>query len=123
MLEVRRPAPLVLVVVDEPLYLARRPAALIELGRLEYLLDEALLVFGVEDLEALREVRLPPVHAQQTVSDAVESADPERGTGDPEQPLDAPPHLARRLVGEGDREDSMGRDILGLNEPGDAVGE
>jgi len=56
-----RPAPLVLVVVDEPLHLARHPAALVELGRLEDFLDEALLVLGVEDLKALAEVRLAPV--------------------------------------------------------------
>ena len=43
--------------------------------------------------------------------------------GRPRIPLDAGPHLARRLVGEGDRE-NPGRTCLdGGDEPGDAVGE
>ena len=53
------------------------------------LLDQALLVFAVEDLEALRQARLAPVQAQQAVADAVEGADPERRGGQAELRLDA----------------------------------
>ena len=35
--------------------------------------------------------------------------------------LDAAAHLARRLVGEGHGEDAVGRDMLHLHEPGDAM--
>jgi len=121
--EVLRAVALVLVVIDEPLHLARHPARLVVLGRLQHLLDEALLVLGVEDLEALGELRLAPVHAQQAVRDAVEGADPERRPRQAEQLLDARAHLAGGLVGEGDREDAVRRGALGLDHPGDAVRE
>ena len=53
------------------------------------LLDEALLVLGVEDLEALRQAGLAPVQPQQAVRDAVEGADPQRAARHAEQLLDA----------------------------------
>src|SRR3712207_1661975 len=41
----------------------------------------------------------------------------------PAQVLNASPHLARRLVGEGHSEDAVTWDLLDLHEVGDAVGE
>src|SRR5947207_11928315 len=60
-----------------------------------YLLDEALLILGVEDLEALSEIRLAPVQPQQPVCDAVKGADPQSAAGHTEQSLDASTHLPR----------------------------
>src|SRR5204862_223315 len=60
-LELPRAAAFVLVGIDEPLHLARHPARLVELRRPDDLLDEALLILGVADLEALSEVRLAPL--------------------------------------------------------------
>src|SRR5947207_15722102 len=86
-----------------------------------YLLDEALLILGVEDLEALSEIRLAPVQPQQPVCDAVKGADPQSAAGHTEQSLDASTHLPRLLVGEGHGQDAVGRDALGLDQPRDAV--
>ena len=61
--------------------------------------------------------------AQEAVGDAVERADPHPSDGAFEDRLDAPPHLARRLVGEGDGEDPGGACLPGRDEPRDAVGE
>jgi hypothetical protein len=63
------------------------------------------------------------VQRLSSVRDPVERADPQRPCRDPEQPLDAPAHLACCLVGEGDGEYPVGRGPLGLDEPGDAVGQ
>ena len=41
--------------------------------------------------------------------------------GSAQHGLDAPTHLARRLVGEGDREDAVRRDVLDLHQPRDAM--
>jgi len=80
-LECRRPVALVLVLVDEPLDLARHPAGLVELHGLDDFLDEPQLVLAIEDLEALRQIRLAPVQAQQPVRDAVERAHPHGPAG------------------------------------------
>ncbi len=84
-LQILRAAAFILVGVDEALHFARRPAVLVEILRLQHLLDEAALVFGVEDLEVLRQLRVAPVKAQQAVRDAVEGADPQRRAGQAEQ--------------------------------------
>ena len=122
-LEVLGAQALVLLRVDEPRHLARHPARLVEAEPADQALDEALLVLGVEDREALRQAGLAPVHAQQPVRDAVEGADPQRCRGQAELRLDARTHLARRLVGEGHGEDAVRRDALDLHQPGDAVRE
>src|SRR5690349_19944784 len=96
---------LVLAVVDEPLQLARHPAALIELRGLEDPADEALLILGVEDLATLGGLGLAPVDTQQPVGDDVERADSQPSARDTEQPLHTPTHLSGRLVGEGDGQD------------------
>ena len=85
------------------------------------LLDQALLVLAVEDLETLRQTRLAPVHAQQAMADAVERADPERSGRQAELRLDAMAHLGGGLVGERDGQDAVRRDALDLHQPLDAV--
>ena len=126
-LEIRRPLAFVLGAIDEPGRLARRKARLVEAERGDRALDQALLVVAVEDLEGLRQPGLAPVLAQQAMSDAVESADrqPARAQqrGAFEQRLCARAHLARGLVGEGDREYRPRRGALDFEQPADAMGE
>ena len=119
--EVLGAAPLVLLFVDEPLRLARRPLGIVQVELADHPLHQAELIVAVEDLEALWQVGLLPVGTQQAVGQAVEGAHPHAAHGIAEQLLDARAHLPRRLVGEGDREDAPGRDPLHLDQPGDAV--
>jgi hypothetical protein len=86
-------------------------------------LDEALLVFGIQDLEALRQPASRQCMRQQPVADAVKRADPERRRGHAELRFDAVAHLGRGLVRERDGEDAVRRDALDLHEPLDAVRE
>ena len=79
-------------------------------GRLERggdALDHAHLVVRVHHLEAFRQSGLAPVQAQQPVREAVEGADPHAARAVLQQRLDAPAHLGRGLVGEGDREHAV----------------
>ena len=83
----------------------RRPAALVEVGRLDHLLDQPLLVVGVEDGEAglagrparrgARSIRTPMAWKVPSHMPCDAAAD---------QLLDPLGHLARGLVGEGDRQ-------------------
>jgi hypothetical protein len=120
-LDVRRAQPLVLLPVDVPLCLLRRPARLVELQLAAHALHQAQLVIAVEDLEILRQARLLPVHFQQAVGEAVERADPETVRGHLQHVLDTPAHFPRRLVGKGHGENRMRRELLGPDQPGDAM--
>ena len=85
--------------------------------------SDAPLVVLVGDREALRQADLARVVAQELQREAVEGADEAAARRAAEQLLDPLDHLARRLVGEGDREHLVrSRQTLG-QEPGDPVGE
>ncbi len=122
-LQVLRPQAFVFLRVDEPRHFTRHPARVVQVQAADDLLDQALLVLTVEDLEALRQAGLAPVQAQQAVADAVEGADPERRGRQAELRLDAVAHLGRGLVGERHGEDAMRRHALDLDQPFDAVGQ
>jgi hypothetical protein len=122
-LDVLRPAALVLLRVDPPRDLPRREARLVQLQRLHHALDQPQLVVAVQYLETLRQLRVPPVQAQQAMGDAVEGADPHAARIATQLRGDARAHLAGRLVGEGDREDAVHRHAEHLVQPGDAVGK
>src|SRR6202011_5663110 len=94
------PEPLVLVRVDEPLHFARYPARLVQILCPDELLDEPLLVLGIQDLEPLRKFRLAPVQAQKPVREAVECPDPQAAARNPQKLLDAAAHLAGGFVRE-----------------------
>jgi hypothetical protein len=79
------------------------------------------LVVAVEDLEMLGQPGILPVGAQKAVGQAVEGTDPHAADGLPEDLLDAGAHLPRRLVGKGHRQEGPGRQMLGLDQPGDAM--
>jgi hypothetical protein len=80
------------------------------------------LVAGVADAEAARQPRPRVLLLQEPQPEAVERRDEHLAPGRPGQRRDAPPHLFRGLVGEGDGEDALGLHAL-HEEPGDAVGD
>ena len=102
---------------------ARRPALLVDVGRLDDLLEQANLVVGVEDGEVGLEARELGVAAQDAGRNGVEGAEPEAGGGAAQQSLHAADHLARRLVGEGDREHLPRPGAPGGENMGEARGE
>ncbi len=120
-LDILWPQALVLLPVDEPLRLARRPALLVQAQVADHPLDQPLLVVAVEDLEGLAQPGFLPVRPQQAVRQAVEGADPHAGRADAHQLLDAMAHLGSGLVGEGHRQDGVGRGVFDLDQPGDTV--
>ena len=61
-----------------------------------------------------------PVRAQEAVAQAVEGADPHAAHVDRQHARQPRQHLLRRLVGEGHRHHAAGRDLAGLDQPGDA---
>ena len=117
------PQPFVLVLVDEVLDVPRNPPRIVEILRLDDFFDDAQLIVAVEDLEALRQLRLAPMQTQQSMGNAVKGADPERGAGNAEQAFDTRTHLAGGLVGEGHCEDAVRRSAFRLDEPGDTMHE
>ncbi len=84
---------------------------------------QALGVGGVVDRERGREAELLRLAAQDADARAVEGHHPHRVGTRADELLDALLHLARGLVGEGDREDLPGVHIALAEEVGDAVGE
>ena len=121
--QVLRPAAFVLVLVDEVLHFTRHPAILIQLQRLQQLLDDAQLIVGIQDLEALRQAGLAPVEAQQAVGQAMKRAQPQRAARHSQQALDTGAHFGSGLVGEGDGQDAVRADTLCGDQPGDAMDE
>ena len=105
--------------IDEADGLPRRPLLLVQFQRAQHTLHQTHLIVRVDDLEVLRQSGFLPMHPQQPVRDAVERAHPHRRCG--HQRLRPPAHLGRRLVGEGDGQDAVGRDVLGGHQPGDAM--
>ena len=122
-LQHRRTATFILVRVDEPLDFPRDPARFVELLGFQDLPDEARLVFGIENLETLRQIGLAPMDAQQAVRDAMERADPQSRTGHAEELLDAAAHLPGRLVRERDGKNTLRGCAFDLNQPGDSMRE
>ena len=120
-LDMLRAQALVLLAVDKPLGLARRPALFVEAQVADHPLDQPLLVVAVEDLEGLAQAGFLPVRPQQAVRQAVEGAHPHAGRADAQQLLDAMAHLGSGLVGESHRQDRMGRGVFDLDQPGDTV--
>ncbi len=119
---VRAPA-LVLPALDQAQERPRRPALLVEIGALDHLLDEPELVVGVEDREARPEAHQLGMAAKKTHADGVERAQPHALHAPADQPLDAPRHLARGLVREGDGQDLARPGPAGDHQVRDAGGQ
>ena len=116
-------AAFVLVAIDEPDGLPRRPLLFVDIQCAHDPFYEPQLVVRIQDLEVLRQVCLLPVHAQQPVGDAVKRTDPHGANRDFQQSLDALTHLGGGLVGEGHRQHAVRRDAFRFDEPRDAMYE
>jgi hypothetical protein len=118
---VLRTSALVFLLVNKPLRLAWRPFRFVEIELAHDPFHQPLLVVGIEDLETLRQTDILPVSAQQAVRQPMECPDPHCPHGLSEQRFDTLLHLARRLIGEGNRQDTPGGEVLDLNQPRDAM--
>ena len=98
-------------------------ALLVEVHRLDDPLDRRELVARIEDLEALRQRRELPVGAQEAVAQAVEGADPHAAHRNREHRVEPRQHLLGGLVGEGHGQHAAGRELAGLDQPGDPRGQ
>ena len=89
--------------VDQAGQALGRPALGVDVLGLEHLLDQPLLIVGVEDGEVGLQPDQLGVAAQDLGGDRVEGAQPAQALGRrADQVGDPLAHLARRLVGEGD---------------------
>ena len=96
------------------------------LGQLQlrqHLLDEALLVRGVEDHEVPAHGRAIALPAQDAGAETVEGAHPHLAGRHRDQPRHAVPHFLRGLVGEGHGQDGARMHALLFDEPGDSPGD
>jgi hypothetical protein len=120
---VRGPAT-VLPVVDQAGEMARRPALCVDVLSFQELLDQPLLIVDVDDrVVGLQSDKLG-VPAQDLGGDRVEGAKPAQALGlAADQVGDARAHLARRLVGEGDRQQLPGAGPAGGEDMGEARGQ
>ena len=114
----------VLPVVDEAGQGLGRPPLRIDVGRLHHLLDQTLLVVGVEDGEGGLQAHDLGVPAQDLGGDGVEGAQPAQALGlGPKDGTEALAHLPRSLVGEGNRQDLPGPGPAGGEDVGQARGQ
>jgi hypothetical protein len=94
-----------------------------EIGGLDRAAQEAAGIVGVEDVEPLPKPGDLRLQAQLPGAEAVEGADPGRRGLAIEEGRDAPPHLRRCLVAEGDGENPVRRDAPLRDSEGHARGE
>ena len=113
----------ILLVIDEPLDFPRHPGGLVQFEILQHPADQPLLVFRIDDLEALRQAGVLCVSPQEPVCQTVEGANPEVVNRHIQQFLDTPAHFGGGLVGESDGQDAKRRDMLHLDQPRDPVHE
>ena len=102
---------------------SRRPALVVQIFRLQELLEQPQLVVGIENGEIRPQAHQLGVHAQNLGADRVERAEPRHRllrTGEDSNPL---AHLPRGLVGEGHRQDLMGAGAAGRNDVRDSGGQ
>ncbi len=117
---VLRIEPAILPSVDQAGERPRRPALVVEILRLQDLLQEPQLIVGVEDCEIRPQTDEFCVHAQDLDADRMERAEPGHGLRGAGEHGDALAHLARRLVGEGHGEDLVRAGASGRDDMGDA---
>ena len=108
---------------DEILQLLGRVAFLVDVELLAQALDGRELVLRVQDLKALRQIRHLEMRAQKTVAQAVEGANPHAAHVQRQHRAQTRQHLLGGLVGEGNSQQPAGRDLAGLQQPGDARGQ
>ena len=98
-----RQLPLVLPAIDQAGELLGRPALVVDPGFGHHLLQQAQLIIGVEDGELRVQTHQFGMAAQHLRRKRMKRAQPRQAFRHrPQQHFGAVPHLARRLVGEGD---------------------
>ena len=123
-LDVARPQAFVLGAGDEPAHLLGHEALFVEVHRLDDALDGATANRCMSRIWKLcGSAGQLPVRAQEAVAQAVEGADPHAAHVHRQHRRQARQHLLGRLVGEGHRQHAAGRDLAGLQQPGDARGQ
>ena len=119
-----RREPAVLPAVEKARKHARRPAFLVDVLRLQELLEEADLIVLVENGEVGFQAHQFGVAAQDFYADRMEGAEPGHALDDlPDHRADASFHFARGLVGEGDRKNLARARPPGGEDVGDACGQ
>ncbi len=86
-------------------------------------LDRRQLVLRIKNLETLRQVGQLVVRAQKTVAQPMKGANPHTANIDRQHGRQPHQHLLGGLVRKSDRQNAAGRDLAGLQQPGDAGGE
>ena len=120
----RRRQPAVLPAVDQAGQHPRRPALVVDIVGLQQLLQEPDLVVDIEHGEVGLQLHQFGMDAQDAAADGVEGAEPWHAFHRLAEHLAQPQlHLARRLVGEGDREDFAGPGTAEAQNMGDAAGQ
>ena len=116
--------PAVLPAVEQAREYAGRPALVVDPFSLQQLLDQADLIVDVEDGEVGLEPDQLGVAAQDLHADRMKGAEPGHPLDDlAHHQADPCLHLARRLVGEGDREDVARAGPSGRQDVSDPGGE
>ena len=115
--------PAVLPSVDQARERPRRPALVVEILRLQDLLQEAQLVVRVENGEVRPQPDEFGVHAQDLDADRMKCAEPGHALRRAGKHRDALAHLARGFVGERHRENFVSASAPRGDQMGDARGE
>ena len=114
---------LLLGAVDKRLHLTRRVFFIVHTHGLHEPLDRCQLVLRVQNLKSRGQGRLAMVGPQQAVTETMKSADPHTLEVDRQHGAQPGQHLPGRLVGKGDRQQAIGADLTGGNQPGNAGGQ
>ena len=110
--------------VDQPGQHARGPALVVDVFGLQQLLEQANLIVHIKHGEVGFELHQFGVEAQDAPADRVEGAEPRHAFHGLAQHLAEPQlHLARRLVGEGHRQDFLRPRPALAQDVGDARGQ
>ena len=116
-----RGEPAVFPALDDRVQYPRRPAPFVDMGGGEDLLHEAQLVVGIENREARFEPDRLGMASEDAGGERMEGAEPYALGSLADHRLEALTHLARRLVGESDRQHLAGIGAAGredVREPG-----
>ena len=105
------------VSIDLPDHVFRLHHRFVPLPRAHHPLHQPQLVVAVHDDELLRPLHQRRVTAQDAVANAVKGTHPQLPHWTLQRRFQPLPHFARRLVGEGQREQAVGRDAINRHQP------
>ena len=105
---------------DEVHQLFRGEPLIVHIELFAQAFDAGQLVLGVQNLKRGRQAGQLVVRSQEAVAQAVKGANPHAAHIDREHGLQPHQHFLGGLVGEGDGQNTAGRHLAGLKQPGDA---